>query len=59
MKLKKAGVDQIGIDILVLRYFYEMNLRDIADEINCVSRQAVLDILNKTLKYLKDVGFGK
>jgi DNA-directed RNA polymerase specialized sigma24 family protein len=59
LKLKLFGLPQIQIEILVRRYFYDLNLRDIAKELNIISASTVLNQLNKALDDLRSRGFKK
>lgn len=53
-KIKKYGLSPIQVDILVMRFFYGMPLKEISEELNIVSARTVLNILNKTLKEIKE-----
>lgn len=58
-KLRKAGLKPIQIDILVMRFFYEMSLKDISEEMSIISARKVLSVIEDSLKELKEHGFGK
>ena len=58
-KLTKAGLEQAKIDILVLRFVYDMKLQEISDELGFVNIKTVLRMLSDSLKYLKKIGFSK
>lgn len=56
-KLRKAGLTQLKVDLLVLRFCYDASLKDIVEEMNFVSQTSVLRLLNQSLRYLKKRGF--
>ncbi len=58
-KLLNFGVHKLHAEILVLRFFYDMDLRGIAKELHIASPTTVLNQLNKVLADLKDRGFKK
>ncbi len=58
-KLMRAGLEQVKIDILVLRFVYDMSLKDIASELSFLSSSSVYNILEDSLKFLKKIGFSK
>ena len=55
-KLEKAGLEPVKIDILVLRYVYEMNFKDIADELGIKSIGTTYDLYSKALETIKKRG---
>lgn len=58
-KLRKAGLQEFAIDLLVLRFVYAMSIRDISEELSVVSSSTALRILQESLTYLRKKGFGK
>lgn len=58
-KLMDAGLEQIKIDILVLRFIYEMTIKDIGEELGFLSSSSTLRFLNESLAHLKKIGFSK
>lgn len=58
-KLRKAGLSQLSVDVVTLRFVYEMNLRDIAEELGLTSLQVTHNILQKALKHLRKQGWGE
>ncbi len=59
-KLEKAGLDQVKIDILTLRFVYDLSLRDITEELGMFNSSTVLIMLNESLKSLsKKTGWKK
>lgn len=52
-KLQKAGLEPIRIDILVCRFVYDMDLRDITMELGIVSLTTVHRLLKESLIFLK------
>jgi DNA-directed RNA polymerase specialized sigma24 family protein len=59
LKLKRAGLTLLDRDVVVMKFVYEMNLQEIAEELGITSLQTTHNILVKALKRLKDRGFGK
>jgi hypothetical protein len=58
-KLLTAGLEPAKVDILVLRFIYDMTLKDITEELNFVNIKTVLRMLSDSLKYLKKIGFSR
>lgn len=52
-KLEKAGLDLVKVDILVLRFVYDMSIRDIVEELGMFSGSMVVRLLDESLKSLK------
>lgn len=52
-KLEKAGLDAIKVDILTLRFVYDMTIQSIKDELGVFSATTVLRLLDESLKSLK------
>ena len=52
-KLEKAGLEQIKVDVLVLRFVYDFSMRQIAEELGVISATTVLRLLSDSLKHLK------
>lgn len=58
-KLMKSGLEMVKVDILTLRFVYDMSLQDIAEELGVMSSDTVLRLLADALKYLKRIGFSR
>lgn len=56
-KLKQYGLEPIFINIVVMRFLYEMSLKEIAKELEIVSPSTVLGLLRRSLQMLKERGF--
>ncbi len=52
-KLEKAGIEPVGVDILVLRFVYNMTIMEIAEELGMFSRMTVVRLLDSNLAILK------
>lgn len=52
-KLEKAGLEPVGVDVLVLRFVYNMNIMEIAEELGMFSRSTVIRLLDSNLEILK------
>ena len=57
-KLSKYIVDQIKIDILVLRYIYEQSFKEIAEELGVLSITTAVRLHSEAIELLKKKGFG-
>lgn len=56
-KLRKAGLEETKIDILVMSFVYEMSLSEISKELGFLSTTTVLRFKTDSLKYLKKIGW--
>jgi len=52
-RLRRAGLSEIHIDILTLRFVYDSSIRDIVKELNVVSYGTVLTLLKEGLTQFK------
>lgn len=59
MKLNKAGLSQIQIDILTAKFVYEDSFTEIAKDMNLVASSTAYNIFKGALDHLRKVGFGK
>lgn len=58
-RLKKAGLEEVKIDILVLRFVYDMTFSQIADELSFLNTSSALRLYDDSIKHLKKIRFGK
>lgn len=55
-KMFKAGLEQIKVDILTLKYVYEMSFREIAAELGITSVTTTVRLHEEALKTIKKRG---
>ncbi len=58
-KMEATGLEPVYVDILTLRFVYDMDLADIAEDLGIVSSSLVLTLLNKALAVVKEKGIKK
>lgn len=55
--LAKYGLEEIRIDVLVLRYMYDLKLQEIATELNIPNASTVFYIIKRSQELLKERGY--
>lgn len=55
-KMVAAGLEPIKVDILVLKYVYELSFREITDELGVTSLSTTVRLHEESLKILKKRG---
>lgn len=58
-RLKRAGLNEIERNVVVFKFVYEMSLKDISEELGIPTLQTAHNILVRSLKQLREKGFGK
>lgn len=56
-KLKAFAMDEFRIDLLVLRFVYELTFAEIAEELNCPNVNTVFYAYSKAIKMLEERRF--
>jgi DNA-directed RNA polymerase specialized sigma subunit len=56
-KLLGYGLDELRVEVLVMRFFYDMTLREISDELSLANPSTALYLLDSSLAELKEKGY--
>lgn len=53
-KLEKAGLEPVRVDIMTLRFVYDMSIKEIQEELGVMSASTVVRLMNESLATLKE-----
>lgn len=56
-KLETAGLNLLVMDILVLKFVYDLSFSKIAEELKIIDTSTVIRLYSESREYLKTVGF--
>jgi hypothetical protein len=56
-KLETAGLNLLVMDILVLKFVYDLNFTQIAEELKIIDTSTAIRLYSEAREYLKTVGF--
>lgn len=57
-KLRKYGIEPLKVDILVLRYIYDLNFKEITQELDMLTISTAVRLHSEAIASLKKKGFG-